>query len=241
MNAFEKLIRPSPTVKSRLHDGVGHPVTVSRFLRNFPRAVSSRIGLAVTRDPPDRPWISYDASRLLERRMAEKRCSVLEFGSGASTAWFAARAAELHSVESEPTWHQLVTKRIAALPTTAATVEYELRTTAETYSAFRIDSARSFDIILIDGPWRRLCARNHVHKLAPNGIVYLDNSDAESSTSERGEIDAALAELRDFAARSGLQERIFTDFAPCTLHATQGVMFAPPVLLERLGRSRENK
>jgi predicted O-methyltransferase YrrM len=234
MNAFEKIIRPAPAIKTRLHDGAGLAVGISAILRNLPRAVTSRAIMSLTREPPNQPWISYDAARLLERRMAEKPCTVLEFGSGASTAWFAARAAELHSVESDPSWHKLVVKRIAALPANAAKVEYELRTTANSYASFRSDSARMFDIILVDGPWRHLCVRNHLDRLAPDGILYLDNSDADSSTTEEGEIDATLAELRTFAERSGLQERIFTDFASCTLHATQGTMFASTSLFERL-------
>lgn len=236
MNAFEKLIRPSAAVRSRFHDGHGRMAKPGSIVRNLPRAAGSKIMMWATGELPDRPWLSYDAVRILQKRMAEKPCSVLEFGSGASTAWFAMRAGELHSVESDPQWQQRVAKRLAKLPETKAKVEYELRTSADAYCKFRSDTDRRFDIILVDGPWRHLCARNHVDKLAVDGILYLDNSDAESSTGEQGEMRRALHELRAFARRRGLHERIFTDFSPCALHVSQGVMFAPAGLLGGSGK-----
>ena len=62
--------------------------------------------------------------------------------------------------------------------------------------------------------------------LKTDGILYLDNSDADSSTGEEGEIGKAIETLREFAKDRSLREAVFTDFVPCGLHATQGILFA---------------
>src|SRR4051812_6593140 len=54
---------------------------------------------------PERPWIVPAAIGWLRRRIRPD-WSVLELGSGRSTAWFAARAGRVLSLEDNEFWHQ---------------------------------------------------------------------------------------------------------------------------------------
>lgn len=222
--ALRKVLRPSQNTKSRLHDGTGIKAGTYSIIFNLPQSVASRIMLDVFGKQPSRPWLSYNAVAVLREKLASKPCRVLEFGSGASTAWFARRAAELHSVENNAEWFTFVEKRLANTVGVTDRVQYELRADKEAYTTFRAKSGLTFDIILVDGPWRRECTQNHFNSVAPNGLLYLDNSDADSSTGEEGELVEALVFLRSAAKKNGFEMTVFTDFAPCTLHATQGVL-----------------
>jgi hypothetical protein len=223
---LEKLVRPSSEVKSRLHDRFGYRVHPLSVVKNLPRAFVSWMALETVGVLPRRPWISYDAVRVLEKKLRDRTCSVLEFGSGASTAWFARRAITLHSVENNAHWYDIVTRQLQCAQYNTAKIEYELRAERENFTNFRRTASTKYDIILIDGPWRHECAMSHAELLAEDGILYLDNSDADTSCDEPGEIRLAIEFLHKFALSRGLKKHSFTDFAPCALHATQGLMFS---------------
>lgn len=55
------------------------------------------------------PWISFGALRFLEKSLRPHH-TVFEFGSGGSSFFFARRAAQVFSVESDPAWHARVTQ-----------------------------------------------------------------------------------------------------------------------------------
>lgn len=221
---FEKLIRPSTDVVSRIHDRTGASANARSIITNLPRSIHSRLLLDIFNLQPNRPWLSYNAVKVLERKLRSKPCRVLEFGSGASTPWFADRAAELHSVESDADWYTTVISRLNLVNRPRQSVQYELQTQKENYVTFRSSAELMFDIILVDGPWRRECVSNHTKLLAPSGLLYLDNSDADTSTVEAGELLMTRELLYNFAKKNGYRLDVFTDFAPCVLHATQGIM-----------------
>jgi len=56
------------------------------------------------------PWITYPALRLLER-VVQPRFKVFEYGAGNSSLWWAARVAEVVSVEHDAGWAQAVADR----------------------------------------------------------------------------------------------------------------------------------
>jgi hypothetical protein len=55
-------------------------------------------------------------------------------------------------------------------------------------------------------------------------MIYLDNSDANSSSDEPGEIDLAVKLMEEFAASKGATIERFTDFSPASLFVTSGLM-----------------
>ena len=55
------------------------------------------------------PWIAYSAIDFIQSRI-KSDMSVFEFGSGASTAWWAKRVKEVDAVENDEEWFNFVQK-----------------------------------------------------------------------------------------------------------------------------------
>jgi hypothetical protein len=204
--------------KSRLHDARGESISFARLSKNGPKALASWVSLKLLKKRYPRPWISYDACKEIENRFRNKKWSALEFGSGMSTLWFAAHATRISSVEHHPEWFEMIKPKLPGK------VDYKLEEKPEDYIKFKKDSVEQFDFILIDGPLRAECFRNHMHLVKPNGMIYLDNSDANSSSDEPGEIDLAVKLMEEFAASKGATIERFTDFSPASLFVTSGLM-----------------
>jgi hypothetical protein len=116
------------------------------------------------------PWLTYSAIEFL-KQLNFSSCSVFEYGSGASTLFWAKRAQSIISVEDSPAWHQSMKDQMPS------NVQYFLRESREEYAqainAFRND----FEVIIVDGVWRYDCAVMARPKLHPNGCMIVDNSD----------------------------------------------------------------
>ena len=142
---------------------------------------------------------------------------MLEFGSGTSTLWYARRAGQVVSIEDHIGWFDTIRGRLAERPG----VDYRFAETRGDYIGCVPHGA--FDLIMIDGSWRDECARFAVDRLAPGGVIYLDNSDMGTGVLT-GNIPAARQHLLAFAAQRGLPTREFVDFAPTQFHVQRGLM-----------------
>lgn len=120
------------------------------------------------------PWYTYPAIEYL-KQFDFSASSVFEYGSGNSTMFWGQRAARVVSVEDEEAWYENVRQRVPANCTVVH--EADLREYPHVINRF----PDRFDIIVVDGPARgftRLkCARAAFERLAPGGLVILDNSD----------------------------------------------------------------
>lgn len=225
---IQKLLRSNDGRRSRLHDRRGNLVPWLRLVLNGPRTLSSFLALRGWGWRPVRPWISYAATAAIARTLASRRCSVLEFGSGMSTLWFVKRAARVCSVEHDSSWYNLLNAKLSTLGFGPA-VDYQLRTNVQEYYSFKADSADRFDILLVDGPWRTECLKHHLALVKPGGLIYVDNTDANSSSGQSGEMDLAVETLLAHARLHKAKIEWFTDFSPACLFATQGVMVRIPL------------
>ena len=225
---FHKLIRPNENSKSRLHDGKGTLVSFDRAIFNGPKALVSYLNFKIFGSRPKRPWISYDAEKIIAAFLASTRCAVLEFGSGMSTLWFAQRAETVCSVEHDKNWYDILSTKLSAANHYPAKIDYQYRSDMLTYANFRSNENERFDVLLVDGPWRAECLRHHMHLVRNGGLIYLDNTDAESSSGEAGELDQAIQLLLDFAKSRDAKVTWFTDFVPTCLFVSQGLMVELP-------------
>jgi hypothetical protein len=116
------------------------------------------------------PWLTYPFIDFLSPRLRPE-FTVCEFGAGSSTTWFAARCAQVVSIEHNEAW----AARLRPLLT--ANVELRLATDPETYAQQAELSGKTFQLILIDGIERNACLHRAARSLAPDGVVILDNSD----------------------------------------------------------------
>lgn len=114
------------------------------------------------------PWITYPAIHYL-KQIDVSDWSVFEYGAGASTQFWAARARRVVSVEHDEEW----AAKVAAL--SLANVEL-IRATGDAYVAACAQGA-PHDVIVIDGRWRFDCAMACLKALSPKGMVILDNAE----------------------------------------------------------------
>ncbi len=132
------------------------------------------------RTHPGHPWLTPTANELL-RTMLRPSDTGLEFGSGRSTLWFAARVRQLTSVEHDKTWYDDVSARLRQ---SALEVDYLLapRDVPAEHGGesqyTRVISRRpdrSLDFVLVDGIYRDFCAYHSLSKLKSGGLLIVDN------------------------------------------------------------------
>lgn len=140
-----------------------------RVLLDYGYVRSLRAGAPIQgrRDPV--PWYTFAAIEYLQGLdLAGRR--VFEFGAGNSTLFWQERAAEVVSVETDPEWYEQI------LPRVRASTRLVLCRDRDEYLA-EIGRHPPFDVIVIDGLWRKASARAALERLAPGGMLVLDNGD----------------------------------------------------------------
>ena len=136
---------------------------------------------------PEAPWISPGAVRFLDAHLTRQmRC--LEFGSGRSTLWIAARVEHLTSIEHDPDWFARVERDLRRRPTPNCAVRLIRLDHAEAdaerdgydplprYVAILDEfAAEALDLIVIDGHYRTTCIRHCGKKLRRGGLLVVDD------------------------------------------------------------------
>jgi hypothetical protein len=148
-----------------------------------PRYVVNRVLWEVyERRNTDKPWLNPVANRLLPT-LLRPTDQALEWGSGQSTLWLARHVGHLTSVEDDRGWYERITGRLAATQTT--NVQYKLvesppagdgaRTSDYVSTVFGF-SDESLDFALVDGSAREYCAEAVLPKIAPGGVLIVDDT-----------------------------------------------------------------
>ena len=117
------------------------------------------------------PWLPYAATQLLAERLSRAH-TVLEFGAGSSTLFSMDRVARVVSLEHDPVWLAWARARIRGNVELIATVQEP----AEAYRAPLGASGERFDLILVNGAHRNEAFADAVGRLAPGGVILLDDS-----------------------------------------------------------------
>jgi hypothetical protein len=114
------------------------------------------------------PWFTYPAISFLTPRI-QSGWSVLEYGSGAGTEWWAQRCSQVLAVEHDAEWGLRVGTR-----TRASIVMVDSASEEGYVSAAR--NAAPFDVIVVDGIFRPACLEAAPSLLASRGIIILDDA-----------------------------------------------------------------
>lgn len=140
-----------------------------RVLLDYGYVRSLRAGAPIQgrRDPV--PWYTFAAIEYLQGLDLSGR-RVFEFGAGNSTLFWQERVAEVVSVETDPEWYEQI------LPRVRASTRLVLCKDQDEYLA-EIGRHPPFDVIVVDGLWRKASARVALERLAPGGMLVLDNAD----------------------------------------------------------------
>lgn len=200
---------------NRLSPGWGALWKVAHILRSrlgWGRSVRENRPVDAAGNPL--PWMTYPALAWLDLLdLAQAR--VFEYGAGWGTLHWARRCAQITSVESSAPWLE----RLRPLLPGNATVLGPLQGLA--YA----DAARPggpWDMVIVDGDERALCAQVAVQVVKPGGLIVLDNADWFP------EVAAALR-------ASGLIQVDFQGFGPCNPYTwTTAVFLGPALNLPRL-------
>ena len=228
MNVFTKMIGDGSTLrKSRLHDEKGNLIPWDNFLTHIVPAVTSTFLRVTIGRRPERPWISYSSVDYL-KKMLTKDSRVLEFGSGMSTIWYSRYAGEVFSVEDYLPWYNKMTEIFQNK--NVKNITYKFVDNEQDYSTFMSEDKLGFDLIMVDGSYRSKCILESTKLLRPGGILYLDNSDKDS-TATGGDMRKAERYARDFAMKASGQIIETTDLAPTQLIVQQGLMIKVPEVI----------
>jgi len=203
---------------SRFHDEKGNLVDAAGLVNAVPAFVTAA-AKRLFGYRPHVPMISYRARREIAHILTPSS-RMVEFGSGNSTPWFAARAAFVLSIEDNNDWYAHVQTVLAARG--IENVRHELRPEASYADLSDIEDA-SLDFAMVDGTDREGCIRSVVAKLKPDAWLYLDNSDKDMTRPD-GDLRRAEAALREAVAARGGTLRCFSDFSPTNFFVEQGML-----------------
>jgi hypothetical protein len=121
------------------------------------------------------PWLTFDAIRAIRPKISE-RWTIFEFGSGHSTLYWAELGAKVVSVENNHAWYELLLRNIRA----NSRAGIRLIFAGDKFSyVTSIDSCgeKDFDMVLVDGAFRRDCIIAAVRHVKAGGYLIVDNTD----------------------------------------------------------------
>jgi tRNA A58 N-methylase Trm61 len=121
---------------------------------------------------PELPWMAKEANDFLIKNLT-KDMTLLEFGSGRSTKFFANHVGNVISREHHKEWYDKVKSDLSSIDN----IDYNLFKNLDSYADTSDIEDNSLDVVIIDGRNRGACFNNSISKLKQGGIIILDNSE----------------------------------------------------------------
>lgn len=120
------------------------------------------------------PWMNYAVIDFLQERL-QPQFRVFEYGSGASTCWWASHTAKVVACEHDQEWFQ----RMRPLyPDNVRVLHVPLVLDGD-YCRTIVAQDESFDIVVADGRDRIRCLINAIPRLSSGGVMILDDFERE--------------------------------------------------------------
>lgn len=133
---------------------------------------SALIWSAVDRNNNPIPWYSYPAIEWI-KKLNLKKIKIFEYGSGNSTYFWSKQCKNIVSVENNLSWYKKVNDLLKTQKNTKLIYEPNKRKYIETIS----QTKEKFDLIIIDGSFRKDCSTKALKYLKKDGAIILDNAD----------------------------------------------------------------
>jgi hypothetical protein len=151
------------------------------------------------------PWLTYPLIEYLHGLdFTDKK--IFEYGAGSSTLFWSKRAKAVESVELDPAWYR------ALLPMLPPNVVLYHEPHGHAYANKILEKDTRFDVIVIDGAERYRSATAALQRLAPGGIIILDNAEWYPRTAS-------------LLAGADLIEARFSGFAPLNAFTSTSSVF----------------
>ena len=123
------------------------------------------------------PWYTYAVIDFLSARSYKDR-TVLEFGGGQSTLWWASRAKSVVTIDSDESWTEYVCKNTPGnVDVHYVPVDLKSRTVEPIIKILNSCSSAPFDLVVIDGHLRQELVDVAFEFVKPDGAVIMDNSE----------------------------------------------------------------
>jgi 16S rRNA G966 N2-methylase RsmD len=132
---------------------------------------SMKSGKIVNQHGESIPWLTYPFCHFLEKQSL-KELKIFEYGSGASTEYFAKRAKSVTSVEHDQSWFEKIKTNVPK----SVNIHHFDKDSDDYINASQL-GAEPFDLIIIDGRNRVKCCKSAIENLSNNGVIVIDNSD----------------------------------------------------------------
>ena len=117
------------------------------------------------------PWINYSMLHFLSSRLP-KHISLLEFGSGNSTLYWAKKVRQVVTIEHNPLWIDYIRKQFSEI----SNIQLLTAENDEKYETAPKTLNLKFHMIIIDGCRRVECARYAIKYLSEDGCVLVDDT-----------------------------------------------------------------
>ena len=132
---------------------------------------------AVSKSGEPLPWYSYPCVDFLRfRGFTEK--SVLEFGGGQSTLWWAKKARIVVTLEGDEAWYSELVLRVPDnVQVHYASMESRDTNVAAVQRILTKVGLDKYDVIVIDGLYRRELVPIAIERLSEDGIIICDNAE----------------------------------------------------------------
>jgi hypothetical protein len=184
-----------------------HPKSFLRR-RGWFRSFSARRSVDGTGSPF--PWWSYGVIDFVEERLS-KTMTVLEFGSGGSSVWLAARVASVVTVENDPTWAAIVK---GFVPQNVQVLEMAIPGNLSA-SDIPPPKGQRFDLVIVDALANRIaCALAGLPFLSKDGVVLWDNTDGPD-----------WPEIKSMMSSRGFKEISFSGLSPQEVSLSRTTIF----------------
>jgi hypothetical protein len=123
------------------------------------------------------PWYSYPCFDFLKFRNYKDK-SVLEFGAGQSTIWWAKRAKNVVAFDANEDWYNFLKPQVPAnVSLFHASSETPERSVADVRGALAGVPDQKFDVVIIDGLQRKAMVDVAIDWVSPTGIIVCDDSE----------------------------------------------------------------
>jgi hypothetical protein len=150
------------------------PVYFSRYTGHWRSSLRAR---ALSSHGQPLPWYTYPCIDFLAGRRNRVH-SVLEFGAGQSTLWWAAGGANVVAFEADREWFDYLRRVIPSSVdlrfTTMASAEDCLRDVRAQLAA---SNQQQFDVVVVDGLYRTELAEIAPELRTPGGIIVFDDAE----------------------------------------------------------------
>jgi hypothetical protein len=151
--------------------------TPVRFSARSGHFKSSFLKCAVSAKGEPIPWYTYPCMDFLRQRSYEGK-TVLEFGGGQSTLWWAHRARQVVTLEGDPEWYDKIKGRMPAnVDLFLVSMESPERCVSEVSRILDAGSYGTFDLIIIDGLFRFEMIDIARKAMAASGAIICDDAD----------------------------------------------------------------